>query len=133
MDNLNRPLYGSFAIFILFLSFWSCWFSLSGYFAFLKLSDVIIFSWKLGFMIFVAPLMFYFSFLAIYSVIKNKFAKMNNKLTNVLAIIAVLGAVISLFLSMYISQNLKDNGYNVCPRKSWMAPNEYVRDLKLCP
>lgn len=45
--------------------------------------------------------MFYFSFLAIYSVIKNKSAKMNNKLTNVLAIIAVLGAVISLFLSKY--------------------------------
>ncbi|EIR46905.1 hypothetical protein YPPY14_3169, partial [Yersinia pestis PY-14] len=72
MVKINRPLFGAFAVFLLFLSCWVSWFSLNGYWDFFKLSDVIIFSWKVGVMIFGAPVLFYFSYLAFYCAIKNK-------------------------------------------------------------
>ncbi|WP_157782046.1 DUF1240 domain-containing protein, partial [Yersinia pestis] len=31
-----------------------------------------------------------------------------------------------------IDYKLKNNGYVVCDRISWMSPNTYVRDLSLC-
>ncbi|MFN3070184.1 DUF1240 domain-containing protein [Serratia sp. J2] len=133
MVKLNRPIYGAFAVFLLLLAFWGCWFSLRGYLAFFKLSEPVIFSWKVGVLVFLAPWVFYFSYLTMCCAIKNKYSKMNNKIANFLSTIAISGAVLSLLSSMYISQNLKDNGYKICPRKSWMAPNEYVRDLKICP
>ncbi|HBE9078053.1 DUF1240 domain-containing protein [Serratia fonticola] len=133
MVKLNRPIYGAFAVFLLLLAFWGCWFSLRGYLAFFKLSELVIFSWKVGVLVFFAPWVFYFSYLTMCCAIKNKYSKMNNKMANFLSTIAISGAVLSLLSSMYISQNLKDNGYKICPRKSWMAPNEYVRDLKMCP
>ncbi|WP_057533032.1 DUF1240 domain-containing protein [Yersinia pseudotuberculosis] len=133
MVKINRPLVGAFAVLLFFLSSWGCWFSLSGYLAFFKLSDIIIFSWKVGFVIFPAPLLFYFSYLAFYSAIKNKPATMNNKLANALAILAILGSIISLFSSAYISYSLTEYSYKSCPRSSWMSPNEYVKDIKLCP
>ncbi|WP_038827188.1 DUF1240 domain-containing protein, partial [Yersinia pestis] len=108
MVKINRPLVGAFAILLFFLSSWGCWFSLSGYLAFFKLSDVIIFSWKVGFVIFAVPLLFYFSYLAFFSAIKNKPAIMNNKLANALAILAILGSIISLFSSAYISYSLTE-------------------------
>lgn len=48
MVKLNRPIYGAFAVFLLLLAFWGCWFSLRGYLAFFKLSEIVIFSWKVG-------------------------------------------------------------------------------------
>ncbi|EEO84775.1 hypothetical protein YPPY72_3264 [Yersinia pestis PY-72] len=77
--------------------------------------------------------MFYFSYLAFFSAIKNKPAIMNNKLANALAILAILGSIISLFSSAYISYSLTEYSYKSCPRSSWMSPNKYVKDIKLCP
>lgn len=130
--KINRPLVGAFATLIFFMSCWGCWFSLSGYLAFFKLSDVITFSWKVGVLVFAAPLLFYFSYLGFYSVMKNEIARMNNRLANVLAVIAILGAVVGLFSSTYISYNLSDQGYKICPKNSWMDPNKYVKNISLC-
>ncbi|AOR62320.1 DUF1240 domain-containing protein [Pectobacterium wasabiae] len=132
MVKINRPLIGSFALFLFLASCWGCWFSLSGYFAFFESNDVIIFSWKVGVLIFAVPLLFYFSYLAFYSAIKNEPAKMNNELANVLAMIAIFGAVVSLFLSIYVSYNLNIQSYKTCPKISWMDPSKYVKDISLC-
>ncbi len=43
----------------------------------------------------------------------------------------MIGAVIS-FFSFYVGYSLKENSYKTCPGKSWNAPTEYVRDMKLC-
>ncbi|CAG76571.1 putative membrane protein [Pectobacterium atrosepticum SCRI1043] len=102
------------------------------YLAFVKLSNVIIFSWKVGVLVFAVPLLFYFSYLAFHSAMKNEIARMNNKLANVLAVIAIFGAVVSFFLSMYISYSLDDRGYLVCQKISWMGPNKYVKDIAFC-
>ncbi|MBI0552786.1 DUF1240 domain-containing protein [Pectobacterium parmentieri] len=130
--KVNRPLIGSFALFLFLASCWGCWFSLSGYLAFFESNDVIIFSWKVGVLMFAAPLLFYFSYLAFYSVIKNEPAKMNNKLANILAMIAIFGAVVSLFLSIYVSYDLNIQSYKMCPKISWMDPNKYVKDIVFC-
>ncbi len=58
---------------------------------------------------------------------------MNNKLANAFAMLAILGVVIGFFSSVYIGYNLTEHGYKLCPRSSWMSPNEYVKDTKLCP
>ncbi|MEE3652264.1 MULTISPECIES: DUF1240 domain-containing protein [unclassified Brenneria] len=132
MVKINRSLFLLYSVFIFILALWGCWFSLSGYVDFFKLSDVITFSWKVGVIIFAAPLLFYFSYLEFFSVIKNKPAKMNNKLANALAMIAIFGAVVSLFSSIYISYELSNQGYKTCPKISWMDPNKYVKNIAIC-
>lgn len=131
--KINRPFVGIFAVFLLLLSCWVGWFSLSEYLAFFKLNDVIVFSWKVGVMIFGTPLLLYFSYLAFSCVIKNKIPIMNNKLANSLVILAMFGAVFSLLFSLYLSYNLNSHGYQICPKGSWMDPNEYAKDINLCP
>ncbi len=84
-------------------------------------------------MIFAAPILFYFTYLAFYATIKNEPAKMNNKLANSLVILAMFGAVFSLLFSLYLSYNLNSHGYKICPKGSWMDPNEYAKDINLCP
>ena len=59
--------------------------------------------------------------------------KVNNKLANTFAMLAMLGVVISFFSSVYIGYSLTEYGYKLCSRSSWMSPNEYVKDIKLCP
>ncbi|WP_156037253.1 DUF1240 domain-containing protein, partial [Yersinia pestis] len=29
--------------------------------------------------------------------------------------------------------SLTEYSYKSCPRSSWMSPNKYVKDIKLCP
>lgn len=48
-------------------------------------------------MVFGSPLLFYFSYLAFYSAIKNEVPNMNNKLANSLAVVVIFGAVVSFF------------------------------------
>ncbi|WP_315901757.1 DUF1240 domain-containing protein [Serratia fonticola] len=57
--------------------------------------------------------------------------KASNKLFGRLGMLAMIGAVIS-FFSFYVGYSLKENSYKTCPGKSWNAPTEYVRDMKLC-
>ncbi|WP_431223063.1 DUF1240 domain-containing protein [Serratia sp. L9] len=72
------------------------------------------------------------SHLVSYSAITDKQAKMNNKLASSLAILAIIGTIISLFTSIYIDNKLKGNGYDVCQRTSWMAPDKFVKEISLC-
>ncbi|AYH08181.1 DUF1240 domain-containing protein [Pectobacterium parmentieri] len=132
MVKVNRPLVGAFAIFIFLLTCFTGWFSFNSYLDFLQLNDTIVFSWKVGLMVFGSPLLFYFSYLFFYSAINNEVAKINNKLGGGLFIIMIAGAIISLFSSFYISYNFRSYGYELCPKNSWMAPNKYVKKITLC-
>ncbi|QHP59658.1 DUF1240 domain-containing protein [Pectobacterium carotovorum] len=132
MTKINRPFFFIYSIFIFFLSCWGGWFSLNGYIYFFNLNNVVSFSWKLGVIIFLVPIVFQFSYFGFFSAIKNRPIKMNNKISNLLAIFAISGAAVSLFSSMYISYSLNEQGYKICSKNSWMAPNKYVRDVSLC-
>ncbi|QHP59659.1 DUF1240 domain-containing protein [Pectobacterium carotovorum subsp. carotovorum] len=130
--KVNRPLIGAFSVFLLCLSVWGTWFSLSAYLSFFKLDDVIVFSWRVGLAIFGVPLSFYFSYVCFFSAIKNEHVKINNKLGEWLVKILIFGAIFSFFSSAYISYSLSNKSYNVCPKISWMDPNKYVKDIALC-
>ncbi|KAA3669332.1 DUF1240 domain-containing protein [Pectobacterium carotovorum] len=132
MVKVNRPLIGAFSVFILCLSVWGTWFSLSAYLSLFKLDDVIIFSWRVGLAIFGVPLSFYFSYVCFCSAIKNEHVKINNKLGEWLVKVLIFGAIFSFFSSAYISYSLSNKSYNVCPKISWMDPNKYVKDTALC-
>nr|WP_247664924.1 DUF1240 domain-containing protein [Pectobacterium versatile] len=130
--KVNRPLIGAFSVFLLCLSVWGTWFSLSAYLSLFKLDDVIVFSWRVGLAIFGVPLSFYFSYVCFCSAIKNEHVKINNKLGEWLVKILIFGAIFSFFSSAYISYSLSNKSYNVCPKISWMDPNKYVKDTALC-
>lgn len=132
VTKINRPFFFIYSIFIFFLSCWGGWFSLNGYIDFFNLNNVVSFSWKLGVIIFLVPIVFQFSYFGFFSAIKNRPIKMNNKISNLLVIFAVSGAAVSLFSSMYISYSLNEQGYKICSKNSWMAPNKYVKDVSLC-
>ncbi|MBQ4780445.1 DUF1240 domain-containing protein [Pectobacterium versatile] len=132
MTKINRPFFFIYSIFIFFLSCWGGWFSLNGYIDFFNLNNVVSFSWKLGVIIFLVPIVFQFSYFGFFSAIKNRPIKMNNKISNVLVMFAIYGAAVSFFSSMYISYSLNKQGYKICSKNSWMAPNKYVRDVSLC-
>nr|WP_289781150.1 DUF1240 domain-containing protein [Pectobacterium versatile] len=130
--KVNRPLIGAFSVFLLCLSVWGTWFSLSAYLSFFKLDDVIFFSWRVGLAIFGVPLSFYFSYVCFCSAIKNEHVKINNKLGEWLVKILIFGVIFSFFSSAYISYSLSNKSYNICPKISWMDPNKYVKDTALC-
>ncbi|AYH02786.1 DUF1240 domain-containing protein [Pectobacterium parmentieri] len=132
MVKINRPFFFIYSVFIFILSCWGGWFSLHGYIDFFNLSHVVSFSWKLGMIIFLVPIVFQFSYFGFFSAMKNRPIKMNDKISNALVIFAIFGAVVSLILSMYISYSLHVQGYKVCPKNSWIAPSKYVRDIVLC-
>ncbi|WP_072038132.1 DUF1240 domain-containing protein [Pectobacterium brasiliense] len=132
MVKINRPFFFIYSVFIFLLSCWGGWFSLSGYIDFFNLNDVISFSWKLGVIIFLVPIVFQFSYFGFFSAVKNRPIKMNNKVSNVLVIFAIFGTAASLFSSMCISYSLNEQDYKICPKNSWIAPNKYVRNIALC-
>ncbi|MEH0831981.1 DUF1240 domain-containing protein [Pectobacterium cacticida] len=132
MVKINRPFYFIYSILVFFITCFVSWLSLRGYVAFFQLSDVVFFSWKLGLVVFGAPLVFQISYFCFFSAIKNQPIKMNNKVSNVLVLLALSGVVISFFSSLYISHSLNEQGYTTCPKHSWMDPNKYVKDIALC-
>lgn len=132
MDDVTRPFYSVFMGFLLLLVCWVCWLSLNSYIDFFRLSDVIVFSWRVGVIVFATPLLLYFLSVPLYFQLRGVPIKVNNKLFGRLAILAMVRAVISLFFSFYVGYRLKANGYKTCQRKSWNAPTKYVRDIKLC-
>ncbi|MFJ5360830.1 DUF1240 domain-containing protein [Pectobacterium sp. CHL-2024] len=132
MVKINRPFFFIYSVFIFLLSCWGGWFSLSGYIDFFNLNDVISFSWRLGVIIFLVPIVFQFSYFGFFSAVKNRPIKMNNKVSNVLVIFAIFGTAASLFSSMCISYSLNEQDYKICPKNSWIAPNKYVRNIALC-
>lgn len=97
MDDVTRPLYSVFMGFLLLLVCWVCWLSLNGYIDFFRLSDVIVFSWRVGVIVFATPLLLYFLSVPLYFQLRGMPIKVNNKLFGRLAMLAMVGAVISLF------------------------------------
>ncbi|MEI7337538.1 DUF1240 domain-containing protein [Pectobacterium carotovorum] len=132
MVKINRPFFFTYSVFLFLLSCFISWFSLSGYVDFFQSSDIIIFSWMLGLMVFGSPIIFYFSYFGFLSAIKNKPIKMNGKLSNLLIFVFISGVIISFISSVYISYDLNEKGYTTCPEISWMDPNKYVKDIVLC-
>ncbi|CNB74158.1 DUF1240 domain-containing protein [Yersinia pseudotuberculosis] len=98
----------------------------------IKMEDRIIFSSSIAICLISFPLMFYVMTGSIYFFIFNKVPKFNKLIVKYLTILAIASFIVSFPIPFYIDYKLKNDGYVVCDRISWMSPNTYVRDLSLC-
>ncbi|WP_258180452.1 DUF1240 domain-containing protein, partial [Yersinia pseudotuberculosis] len=96
------------------------------------IEDRIIFSSSIAICLISFPLMFYVMTGSIYFFIFNKTPKFNKLLIKYLTMLAIASFIMSFPIPFYIDYKLKNDGYVVCDRISWMSPNTYVKDLSLC-
>lgn len=129
--NKNKISVACGAISLFVVASFSLFFSLTHYFNFFKMNDEVHFSWAVSLFLSGSPLLFYLSVVSGGYIIGYE-KIYNDRVGKILAYIAVLGMVFSLFFSFYVDSSLKEAGYLKCERKSFIAPNKYVIDLKLC-
>ncbi|MQL50171.1 DUF1240 domain-containing protein [Photorhabdus khanii] len=121
---------GAFAIFIL---------ALSGFFltgenliSLIKMDEKITFSGHVFIIFFSFPLLSYSMIFVIFFNITGRCPKYHDNFINCFGMITVISFFSSFPLSFYVDYKLKSENYLVCERISWMSPNTYVKDIKLC-
>ncbi|WP_256125230.1 DUF1240 domain-containing protein [Photorhabdus luminescens] len=133
MGNINEnktKLYLG-VLLLLFMTMLSIFFSLNDYVGFFKRDDVITFSWKSAGAIWFSPVLIYISFI-LYRISLGKVKRLNSKIGNYVSYVSITGIILTLFVSFYVDDELKSEGYLICSKSSWMAPNKYVKDISLC-
>ncbi|WP_422398986.1 DUF1240 domain-containing protein [Xenorhabdus griffiniae] len=50
----------------------------------------------------------------------------------VFGVVALISLILSVPVSSYFNFKLKNDGYLVCNKISWMSPTTYVKNLSLC-
>ncbi|OCA56529.1 MULTISPECIES: DUF1240 domain-containing protein [Photorhabdus] len=133
MDNINEnkaKLYSGILL-LLFMAVLSIFFSLNDYIDFFKHDSVITFSWKSAGAIWFSPVLIYISFI-LYRISLGKVKRLNSKIGNYVSYVSITGIILTLFVSFYVDDELKSEGYLICSKSSWMAPNKYVKDISLC-
>ncbi|WP_225813876.1 DUF1240 domain-containing protein [Photorhabdus antumapuensis] len=133
MDNINEnktKLYLGILL-LLFMTMLSIFFSLNDYVGFFKRDDVITFSWKSAGAIWFSPVLIYISFI-LYRISLGTVKRLNSKIGNYVSYVSITGIILTLFVSFYVDDELKSEGYLICSKSSWMAPNKYVKDISLC-
>lgn len=106
--------------------------SASGYVEYFFKTDIISFSFVVGFLIFCFPLLLWLSYLIFMVAYRKRKLKVNNKITNYLAVIAMFGIVFSFVFSFYVEYDLTSHGYVKCHRISIHAPTKYVISKDMC-
>ncbi|KLU16127.1 MULTISPECIES: DUF1240 domain-containing protein [Xenorhabdus] len=106
--------------------------SIYDYILFITRNDIVTFSTKNSWFIWVSPLCMYFSLLLFKYILTKKQVIFNNKIGGIFGFLAVIGFVFSLFLSFYVDFKLKSENYTTCSKSSWIAPNKYVKNISLC-
>ncbi len=81
---------------------------------------------------FSSPLVFYYVFFIIFVNITGRYPKHHDSFNKYFGTIAIISFFLSFPTSLYVHYKLKSDNYLVCPRISWMSPNTYVKDIKLC-
>ncbi len=98
----------------------------------IKMEDIIKFSGPIFIASLSSPILLYSLAGSVWFFIFNKSPKFNKFIIRYLSIPMLVSFVVSFPISLYVDYKLKNNGYVVCDRISWMSPNTYVRDLSLC-
>ncbi len=109
----------------------SIFFSLNDYVGFFKRDDVITFSWKSAGAIWFSPVLIYISSI-LYRISLGKVKRLNGKIGDYISCVSIAGFILTLFMSFYVDDELRSEGYLICSKSSWMAPNKYVKDISLC-
>ncbi|MCA6219601.1 DUF1240 domain-containing protein [Photorhabdus antumapuensis] len=121
---------GAFAIFILALS--GLFLTGGNLISLIKMEDKITFSGHVFLLFFSFPLLSYSMIFVIFFNITSRCPKYHDNFINCFGMITVISFFSSFPISFYVDYKLKSENYLVCERISWMSPNTYVKDIKLC-
>ncbi|WP_036773942.1 DUF1240 domain-containing protein [Photorhabdus australis] len=121
---------GALAIFILML--FAFFLTGENLISLVRMSEKITFSGGVFIIFFSFPLISYATFLIIFFTVTGHYPKYHDNFVKYLCSIAIVSIVLSFPISLYVNYKLRSDNYLVCPRISWMSPNTYVKDIKLC-
>ncbi|MCT8344808.1 DUF1240 domain-containing protein [Photorhabdus kleinii] len=132
MENKRKIIHiiGALAIFILALS--TFFLTVGNIISLIEMDDKITFSGGVVIILFSSPLVLYYMVAVIFVSITGRSPKHHDGFVNCFGSIAIISFFLSFLTSLYVNYKLKSDGYLVCPRISWMSPNTYVKDIKLC-
>ncbi len=97
-----------------------------------RMSERITFSGGVVIIFFSFPLVSYAIFFIVFVTISGHYPKHHDGFVNFFGTIAIISFFLGFPTSLYVHYKLKSDDYLVCPRISWMSPNTYVKDMKLC-
>ncbi|OCQ52263.1 hypothetical protein Ppb6_02336 [Photorhabdus australis subsp. thailandensis] len=131
MDNTSKTkLYLGMSL-LIFMALLFIFFSLSDYIGFFRRDNVITFSWKSAGFIWFSPLLINLAY-ALLMISLNRTKNLNGKIGDYISCVSIAGFILTLFVSFYVDDELRSEGYLICSKSSWMAPNKYVKDISLC-
>ncbi|WP_449592191.1 DUF1240 domain-containing protein [Photorhabdus tasmaniensis] len=96
------------------------------------MDDEIIFSSSIFIIFFSFHFITYLMVSVIFVNITGRCPKYHDTYVKYSAVIAFFAIFLSFPISFYEDYKLKSERYLVCERISWMSPNTYVKDIKLC-
>ncbi|MCT8352988.1 MULTISPECIES: DUF1240 domain-containing protein [Photorhabdus] len=132
VDSKRKIIHIILAVFVLSLVSLGMFASVDSLFSLITMAEVISFSNGIIIAFFFFPLVFYFLICSIYLNLTTRIPRYHDAYVKYLGMIAIVALVLSFPISFYVHYKLKSDGYLVCPRISWMSPNTYVKDIKLC-
>ncbi|CAQ82413.1 MULTISPECIES: DUF1240 domain-containing protein [Photorhabdus] len=132
MENKKKivRIIGALAIFILTLV--SFFFAGNDLISLVKMDDKITFSSSVFIVFCSFPLISYAIFFIVFVNVTGYYPKYHDGFVKYLGSIWVFLFFFSFPTSLYVNYKLRSDNYLVCPRISWMSPNTYVKDIKLC-
>ncbi|WP_338011008.1 DUF1240 domain-containing protein [Photorhabdus temperata] len=71
-------------------------------------------------------------FLVIFFNITGRYPKHHDNFNKYFSSITIIAIFLNVIISFYVDYKLRGDNYLVCERISWMSPNTYVKDIKLC-
>ncbi|WP_422646040.1 DUF1240 domain-containing protein [Xenorhabdus miraniensis] len=101
-------------------------------FSLIYLDEKVYFSWRVFLFCFGFPIAFHMFFSVILICFISKPKSFINRFFKIFTRMFFVVFVLSFPISLYTDYKLKSFGYLTCSKKSWVAPNEYVRNIKLC-
>ncbi|WP_420919577.1 DUF1240 domain-containing protein [Xenorhabdus bovienii] len=128
----NRIFCVVMSIFFLFITTLFLYFSCRDFMSFINMNDIIYFSWRVFFACFGLPIVYYMFGLAIKNCLLNKPSPFYGFFLNLCVLVFILSIVASFPVSIYADHKLKKSGYIKCERTSLIAPNKYVKNMKVC-
>ncbi|WP_339414266.1 DUF1240 domain-containing protein [Photorhabdus cinerea] len=101
-------------------------------FSLILMKEKIIFSGAIVMYFISFPLIFYAISGSIFFFIFDRLPKFNKPIIRYLTMLMIASFIVSFPISFYVGYKLKNDGYLVCDKISWMSPTTYVKDIKLC-
>ncbi|WP_445373769.1 DUF1240 domain-containing protein [Photorhabdus tasmaniensis] len=132
MENKRKIVHITIAVNILILASFTFFLTGENLISLVKRNDEITFSSSVFMIFFSFPFVSYYMFLVVFVNITGRYPKHHDSFNKYFGSIAIISFFLSFPTSLYVSYKLKNNHYLVCERISWMSPNTYVKDIKLC-